>query len=63
MFKIKEYRARPYDLKGAWEVYQYNAEEDDWDLVEEYKFIDEVDCANQYLCACFGLRVLERTHV
>jgi len=47
MFKIKEYRARPYDLNGAWEVYQYNAEENDWDLVEEYKWHA---CAGVYPC-------------
>jgi hypothetical protein len=48
---------------GAWEVYQYNPDEDDWELVEEYKFIDEEDCGNQYLQAVFGKRRLERTHV
>jgi hypothetical protein len=63
MYKLKEYRARPHDLKGVWEVYQYNPDEDDWELVEEYKFIDEEDCANQYLQAVFGMRRLERAHV
>jgi len=63
MYKLKEYRARPHDLMGAWEVYQYNAEEDDWELIEEYKFIDEEDCGNQYLQAVFGMRRLERNHV
>lgn len=62
-FKLKEYRARPFDLKGSWEIYQYNDEECDWEFLCEFTFIDEEDCANQYINACTELRALERNHV
>jgi len=62
-FKIKEYRARPHDPMGAWEIYQYNDEECDWELLEEYKFIDDEDCNHQYFKALSGLRLLEGNHV
>ena len=62
-FKIKEYRARPHDLMGAWKIYQYNAEEDDWELVEEYKFIDDEDCDNQFYKALSGRQLLRKNNV